>query len=444
MQTRFEKYISENNLFETKDKILATVSGGADSVVMLHLLLNAGYYCGIAHCNFMLRGKDADDDEIFTQNLANKLKIPFFVARFETKKIAKINKYSIEEAARILRYNWFEEIRKNEKFNYIATAHHANDNTETFFINLTAGTGIRGLSGIKNKIGKIVRPILFAQKNDIEKYCTEKKIKFRTDKSNFENKFIRNKFRNKILPIFKEINPSFHRTMNQNIKILNDIEKIYVNAIKEAKKKCITKKNNQIIIDINNLKSQTAPETFLFEFLKKYNFSSRQSSDIFNSIDKESGKQFFNKKYKLIKDRKHLIITENRVVKFNEKKIKKNKKEITNPIQLKIEIYIRNNNFVIDKNPNIAYIDADKINFPFTVRNWKKGDFFYPLGMRGRKLLSDFFIDNKFNRFQKESIFLLCCGDKIVWIIGKRLDNRFKINKNTKKILKIITNYSLP
>lgn len=436
MQTTFEKYISDNMLFRKQDKILATVSGGADSVVMLHLIFKAGYYCGIAHCNFKLRGKDSDNDEIFTQQLAEKLKIPFFVKEFDTKKFARKNKYSIEEAARILRYKWFEKIRAENNFTYIATAHHSDDNTETFFINLTAGTGIRGIRGIKNKTGKIVRPLLFAHKQDIEKYCINNNIDYKTDKTNFENKFIRNKFRNKILPMFKEINPAFDKIMKKNIKIFGEIEKIYNKSVDNSYNKCVITKNNQTLININKLKSEVAQETFLFEFLKKYGFNSGQNNDIFNSLDKETGKQFFSKKYRLLKDRKYLIIIENKISQFTEKQINKNDKKIINPLPLQIETFAENN-FAISKNQNIACIDADKITFPLTVRNWKKGDYFYPLGMKGRKLLSDFFTDNKLNIYEKENIYILCSENKIVWIIGKRLDDRFKISKNTKNILKL-------
>ncbi len=433
-----EKYIEENSLFTKKDKILIALSGGADSMVLTDILIKSGYKCAVAHCNFKLRKDDSDKDENFVKNFAETNDIQAFTTSFNTKEFAENNKYSIEEAARILRYEWFEKIRINNDFDFIATAHHSDDNIETFFINLTAGTGIRGLSGIKNKNNKIVRPLLFAKRQDIDEYCLSNKMDYCIDKTNFETKYIRNKFRHNVLPAFQEINPAFSDIMIKNISIISDIEKIYFDTVEKAKRICQKHDNNLIYINIEKLNNLVSPKTFLYEFLRPYNFNSSQNNDIFKSISNESGKQFFSKTHKLIKDRNELIIKKKNTFKSCVISINKGVKQVASPLPLKFEIISEKAKFKLQKERTVACLDADKISFPLTIRNWKTGDYFYPLGMKGKKKrLSDFFADNKFNLFEKENIYLLLSGDDIIWIIGKRLDDRYKITKETTEILKI-------
>ncbi len=441
MLKKTQKYIVDNKLFTKENTILVALSGGADSMVLLDILLKNGYKCSAAHCNFKLRGDDADKDEEFVKKNAEINLVQTFTTSFNTRKYAENNKYSIEEAARILRYTWFEKIRTENNFDFIATAHHSDDNIETFFINLTAGTGIRGLSGIKNKNNKIVRPLLFAKRKDIEEYSLANEIDYCIDKTNFETKYIRNRFRHKVLPVFNEINPAFSEIMIKNISIISDIEKIYFNAIKRAKKNCIKQDNKLTYIHLTELLKLISPKTHLYEFLRPFGFNSSQNDDIFKSVFTESGKQFFSKTHKLIKDRNELIIKPNTSTNSCIISIDKGTKEITHPLPLNFEIVQYHDNFEFEKENTTAYFDIDRLSFPLTVRNWKTGDYFYPFGMKGKKkTLSDYFIDNKYNLFEKGNTYLLLSGNDIIWIIGKRSDERYKITKETKEILKITYN----
>lgn len=435
MINKIKKYILKNKLFTHKDRILITVSGGADSVFLLYVLHNLGYKTGIAHCNFKLRKEESDKDEIFVKKIAEKLKIQFHKTSFNTPEFAKKNKYSIEEAARILRYEWFEKIRKLHKYQFIATGHHAGDNIETFFIKLTNGTGIKGLSGIKPKNNKIVRPLLSVTRQEIEEYCKQNNISFRTDASNFDTKFTRNKFRHNILPLFSEINGAFEKNMIKNLEIINDIQKIYNLAIENAKEKCLENKNNNTTeISINCLENQIAPKTFLFEFLRDFGFNSSQTNSIYLTLNNTEEKHFFSEKFELIKDKKKLIIIHKKNKKTKVIEIKNDIAKINNNLLITFEKILYDENFTIEKNQNIAYFDADKLKFPLKIRTRKQGDFFHPFGMKGKKLLSDYFTDLKLNSYEKDNTFLLISGNDIIWVIGKRTDDRYKITKNTKHI----------
>ncbi|MCF6365341.1 MAG: tRNA lysidine(34) synthetase TilS [Bacteroidales bacterium] len=436
MEKQVAKYINSQNLFSRKDKILIALSGGCDSVALTHLLEKLNYKITLAHCNFNLRAHESDTDELFVKKLAEKLKIQLFTKSFETKEFADSNNFSIEEAARILRYNWFEEIRLKESLDYIATAHHLDDKIETFFINLIAGTGIKGIRSIKEKNNKIVRPLLFAKKNEIELWCKKNSIEYRTDKSNYDTKFIRNKLRHKVIPIIKEINPSFSDTMLKNFDIFSEFEKIYNNYVHNAANKIISYRNNLIFLNIEQLKREDAPISSLFEILTAYGFNSAQTINIFKHIDTmQSGKIFISESYRLIKDRAHLIIKKNTKNNNTEYQINSVKKHISSPLPLKIDIQPNTPQFNILKEKNIAYFDADKVKFPLILRNKKKGDYFYPFGMKGKKPLSDYFTDIKLNIFEKEECYLLVSGKDILWIIGYRTDDRYKITEKTKRVL---------
>lgn len=437
MIKEFNKYIKDNKLFKKQDKILVAISGGADSIALAHLMKRSGYKCIFAHCNFNLRDKESDTDEVFCKNFAIKHNTEIYTKSFNTKDYAIKNKLSIEEAARNLRYNWFEKIRIREKCKYIVTAHHLNDNIETFFIKFTSGTGIRGLSGIKNKNKKIIRPLLFAKRSEIENYCNVNNLKFRTDKSNFDTKFTRNKFRNNIIPLFTEMNPNFENTIAKNLKILTDIHKIYNKAIKKAIKKCVQKKNNIIKINIKKLQKLEAPETYLFELIRKFGFNSADTSDIYNAINSHSGKIFYSTTHRLLKDRKHFIIKKNEKFNHGKKVIISNIKNINPTLPFVFEIIKKTPDFKINSDSKTAFIDFEKLKFPITIRTFLKGDFFYPLGMNNKKNLSDFYTDLKLNLFEKEDTLIMESKDKIFWIVDKRIDNRFKITEKTKAILKI-------
>jgi len=447
--TSFLNHIKKEKLFHPKEKILLTVSGGIDSILMCELFHKAGLIFGIAHCNFQLRAAESDADEAFVRTIAEKCKIPFHVVKFNTEVFSKKNKLSIQVAARELRYRWFEEIREQFNYNYIATAHHQDDSIETFFINLIRGTGISGLHGILPKQGYIIRPMLFTTKNEIEKYVKKNKLKYREDSSNASDKYVRNKIRHYITPVLKELNPGFENTINKNIQHLREVEIIYKNDIEAKRIKIVKQEKNTVFISIKLLMKLHPVTTYLYEFLKPFNFNATTVEEIIFSLDGESGKQFFSSSHRLIKDRKLLIIepkiktqqlrTKNLNGKINSTnsdiKILSNQGKIEmNGFKLNFKSKIFDPKSEIPASSSTAILDFDKLDFPLEIRKWQKGDVFYPLGMKGKKKLSDFFIDKKLSINQKESLWLLTSAGKIVWIIGQRIDERFKITDKTRKI----------
>ncbi len=441
MLKSFQEFINKEKLFNAEDKILLAVSGGPDSVVMCELFCQSEYNFAIAHCNFHLRGTESDDDEKFVKNLSEKYKVPYYNVNFNTNDYAKDKKISIEMAARDLRYEWFEEVLKKENYDYIATGHHLDDQIETLFINLLRGTGIAGLHGILPKQNHCVRPLLFTFRKDIEVFIKENNLLYRQDSSNKSLKFTRNKIRHIIIPELEKINPDFKKSITNTIKYIKGTEIIYKNFVEQKRKEIFHIKNDRIYIPINEIKKLNPVNTFLYEFLMPYNFNSSVVDDIIKSLDDISGKQFFSFSHRLIKDRENLIITKKTSdIKLIRYFINKNTLVIENPIKLKITRirWIKNDrNVTISEDKNIASIDFDKLKFPLKIRKWEQGDYFYPLGTKCKKKLSDFFIDNKFSIIDKENVWLLCSANRIIWIIGHRIDNRFKITSNTRNIYQI-------
>lgn len=431
MVEEFKKFVKKNTLLEEGDKTLLTVSGGRDSVVLCELFYKAKFPFAIAHCNFQLRGKEANDDESFVKKLASKYKADFFSKRFQTKAFSKNNKLSVQQAARILRYQWFEEIRSKNSFDFISTAHHKDDELETFFINLIRGTGIAGLHGIMPKRGKIIRPLLFADRNEIDEFVKKNKLQFREDSSNASDKYLRNKIRHKILPLFEEINPSFKKTLSDEIIRIGEVEKIYNHFISANEHRIL--KNNSI--SISGLKKSTFASVLLYEILKKYHFNSDVSEEVFCSLDSEPGKQFFSPTHRLVKDRQKLIITKRNSPNAKEVFLVLHKeKRIIAPFKIELSKIENSDSFIIPKDNKIACLDFEKLKFPLEIRKWKEGDFFYPLGMKKKKKLSDFFIDIKLSLPEKENTWLLCSDGDIVYVLGKRIDERYKVGKQTKTI----------
>jgi tRNA(Ile)-lysidine synthase len=435
----FLTYIEKQKLIAPKHTVLLAVSGGIDSVVMVDLFHKAGLKFAIAHCNFQLRNTESNEDEQFVKALAHKYNVAFHVIKFKTEEIAKKNKASIQVTARELRYQWFEKIRTEHKYATIVTAHHLNDSIETFLINFTRGTGISGLHGILPKQGNIIRPLLFATKQEIENYAKKHKLSFREDSSNASDKYTRNKIRHHIVPILKEINPSFENAAEKAIQFLIDTETIYKNEIENKRASIVITNQNTTTLSIKALKALTPLNAYLYEFLKPFDFNSTTVEEIANALDNESGKQFLSPTHRLIKDRDVLLIEksvkdESQTLEYT---IKKNQKIIVfNNQQLEFKIKPADK-AKLSNNPSEAFIDFEKLEFPLTIRKWKQGDSFYPLGMKGKKKLSDFFIDKKLSLYQKENTWLLTSGNKIVWIIGLRLDDRFKFTEKTSKIVHI-------
>jgi len=430
-------HINENFSFLKGKKLLIAISGGVDSVVLTHLLHQLKHNISLAHCNFKLRGKESDLDEAFLVNLSNELDIDLFSIEFNTKEYATKNKLSTQLAARELRYNWFNQIAKENSFDYILTAHHADDNLETFLINLTRGTGLEGLTGIPSINKNIVRPLLVFSRDEIENYAEINKISWREDASNKETKYLRNKIRHKIMPILKELNPNLLKSHIKTTTFLNQSQQIIDDRISDVSDKIITKKNGLIKINISELLKLPNYKAYLYQLLKSYKFT--EWNDVYNLLYAQSGKKILTNFYTLLKDRDFLLLLQtdkNPSINNECVVIHKENTKITSPINLLFENVQEKKNI----NTNTIYVDKNLLNYPLTLRKWENGDYFYPSGMKGKKKLSKYFKDEKVSVFDKKNIWLLCNNDnKIIWIVGKRQDNRFLTCKASTELLKITT-----
>jgi tRNA(Ile)-lysidine synthase len=436
MLNRFLENITSKKLFEPNQKVLLAVSGGIDSMVMLYLFEKSGFDYGIVHCNFQLRGDESDQDEEFVKTQVLIHGVPSFFIRFDTEEYAQINGISIEMAARELRYEYFEKVRIEHNYDFIATAHHSDDLIETFFLNLSRKTGIKGLTGIKEKSGKIIRPLLFASRNEIEKFASENYIEFREDSTNNEVFYQRNFLRHQILPLFSELNQSFKKNVLASIENLKDAESVYSRFFESEKKKVRINAIDSQIVNIENLRKSEHPKLLLLEILNEFNFNPIVAEEVFQSLESESGKQFYSKTHRLVKDREKLFISEIEKKENRIYYIEADDTELFAPFEIKVEKW-SGKDFKIRKEKNIACLDFEKLEFPLLIRKWQQGDYFQPLGMTGFKKVSDFLIDEKIPVHEKENTWLLCSGNKIVWIMGHRIDNRFKITEKTGKIIKI-------
>lgn len=432
-----QNFIQAQHLFLKKDTVLVATSGGADSVVLCHLLKQLGYNFAIAHCNFNLRSTESVRDELFVENLAQQLEVPYFQTSFNTKEIAATQKKSIEETARDLRYAWFYELLKKHNFTCVATAHHADDNVETVVMNFFRGTGITGLKGILPKHNSIVRPLLKASKQEILQYAKDNKFHFVTDSTNAENDYTRNLFRNTILPQIEKVYPEANENILRNIDRLGDTAYLYNIKIAEIKATLLEKRGEEIFIPALKLQKQKAINSIVYEIIKEYNFTANQTSEVIKLLDSDSGKFIQSRTHRILKNRNWIIISPIAAI-SNEIFLLE---AIGNIIQLpigNIKIEQAEANVNLNAGENICYINAAEITFPLIIRKWKTGDYFYPLGMQKKKKLSRFFIDQKLSLLDKEKIWIVESNKKIVWVIGKRLDDRFKIKPNLQPtILKI-------
>lgn len=410
------QYIEQHQLFSIKDKVLVALSGGADSVALLYLLMQNGYTCEAAHCNFHLRGSESDRDEAFAKDLCSHLNVKLHIRHFDTRQIAIERHISIEMAARELRYQWFEEVRKESQSDVIAVAHHQDDSVETLLLNLLRGSGIHGLRGIRPQNGYVVRPLLNLSRKEIIDYLKSIGQTFVTDSTNLQDEYTRNKIRLQLLPLMQEINPSIKETLAKTALHLNDAATIYNIGIEEGKKRVLTPEG----LSIDNLLKEPAPQALLFEILYPMGFNATQIDDIFKSLQKTSGKRFYSDKWLVVKDRKQLIFS----------LLGKN-----NFPTLDIKEVTIDESFVIPREKTIACIDVDKLKAPLSMRRWQQGDWFIPFGMKGRKKVSDYLTNQKYSLPQKEQLWVLCCGNDIVWLIGERTDNRFRIDSQTNKAL---------
>ena len=436
MILKIQNYIEKRKLLNAGDKIIVGLSGGADSVALLHILHRLDYNCIAAHCNFHLRGAESDRDEQFAAQFAASLNLPFFKQDFDTLQIAKERGISIEMAARDLRYQWFAALKENQKADAIAVAHHRDDSIETMLLNMIRGTGIKGLTGIQPRNGSLVRPLLCVSKKEILQYVQAKNLPFITDSSNEQDKITRNKIRLQLIPLLETVNPSVREAIIQTIDNLNEAAKVYDAEIEKA----IQAVYNNGSISIPMLKTFPSPKSILFELLKNYGFGKEVVREISAAIDSQPGKTFYAPEYYVVKDRDEFLLSP--VVQEDKKEYFIQANETFLEFPLRMEIILRKNDttVVIDKNANTACLDYDKLQFPLTLRKWRTGDKFIPLGMNSFKKLSDFFTNSKFSKIQKEKIWILTSGKEIVWVVNHRIDERFKVNNTTKNryILKLL------
>lgn len=443
MQQKVENYIQQEQLLTRNGQVIVGVSGGTDSVALLHILVSLGYGCVIAHCNFHLRMEESSRDEAFVRNLAHNYNIPYYIIDFETIKHANEHKISIEMAARELRYNWFYELLEKLDAQAIAVAHHADDSIETMLMNLVRGTGLRGLAGITSRNKKVVRPLLCCTRLELEEYLVNHNLDHIEDSTNATSDYQRNKFRNEVLPLLTEINPSVRQTLYNSLEYFEGSLAIYQQAIDNIEKVIVHKQTDLVKMDIEIIKEQVDIPTIMFELLHSYGFNSAQIKQITEQLDAESGKQFNSETYHLVKDRKYLILYAKEENSTDLYSISQSDNEIFEPISLKISKLAVNTDFKPSKENNCVHLDSSKLSFPLQLRRWTKGDTFYPFGMNKRKKISDFFIDNKFSLQEKEQTWLLVSGSDIVWIVGKRVDNRFRVTKETSEVIEIRVNNEL-
>jgi tRNA(Ile)-lysidine synthase len=429
----FEKHIQHKFSYLQHETVLIALSGGLDSVVLTHLMQKINPNCILAHCNFNLRGIESDLDEAFVKTLGNKLGLEVVSIHFDTQKKATEKKLSIQMAARELRYQWFSEIAAHRNIKHILTAHHKEDVLETFLINFTRGTGLEGLTGIPEKNGAVVRPLLPFSRDEIKKYAEENTITWREDQSNASTKYLRNKIRHEVVPVLKELNPNLLNSFDHTLQHLKESSLLAKDQIASFKKQTFSYgAAGETAICIEKIKALKHPKAYLYALLKPYGFAN--SDETSSLLEAQSGKLLYSQTHRILKDRNCFILNALEVPTTPNFLIHETTTQIVSPLHLTIETVQK----ASDYQPSVALLDKSKLKFPLSVRKWKKGDYFYPIGLRGKKKLSKFFKDEKYSLFEKENTWLLCSGEEIVWVVGKRLDERYKLTKKTTSILKIV------
>ena len=433
MENLFLSHLKKNFPSISVSKLIIAVSGGVDSIVLFHLCLKLKLNFFVAHCNFKLREKESDLDEKFVRDLAIKHNIKFYTKSFNTKKLSSNYNKSIQMVARELRYSWFEELSKELNVKHILTAHHLDDSLETFLINLSRGSGIDGLLGIPKVNDTVYRPLLIFKKDEILSYAKENEISWREDSSNRKQDYLRNQIRIEVLPKLKEINPNLLDNFSKSIDRLQQSKSIIKDKIDDFIKNVSFTRDEKIYFEINKIKKVTNIDAYLYELLKRYNFT--QWDDIRGLLDSQSGKQIISKTHKLLKDREHLILVKNSEVENKTALINKSSKEVAVSLG-KIKLSIAKK--ISKEDSDVIYLDSAKLNFPLKVRNLLSGDYFYPFGMNGKKKVSKYLKDKKISIYDKDKVLILeTSKNKIIWVVGMRLDDRFSVTDNTKEITKI-------
>lgn len=449
---RYTTYIQRNHLFQPTDKLLLAVSGGIDSVVLSHLTKSAGYLFGIAHCNFQLRGEESERDEAFVRELARSLAVPLFIKRFDTKSYAAERKVSIQVAARELRYHYFREILDGNtnkdlmtgsadasaSYRFLVTAHHLDDNIETVFMNFCKGTGIRGLRGIQSKQERIVRPLLFASREDIMEYAHQHDLHWIEDSSNDETKYTRNYFRKVVLPSIEKIYPQLRNNLQNNINRYNEVADLYSQAVAVHKKRLLEQNGDEVHVPVLKLAKIAPRSTLIYEIIKDYGFTAQQVEEVEKLLTSDSGKYITSTTHRILRNRAWLIISPLESSRDTIVVMEKDDEETffdQSRLQLK---RLEGGAVTFSADNAVAVLDAKEVQFPLIIRKWKEGDYFYPLGMKKKKKkLSRFFIDQKLSLSQKEKVWVVESHKKIVWVIGYRIDERFKITPSTRQALQL-------
>lgn len=436
----FQRYIEENDLATHDDKILLTVSGGVDSMVMLSLFVESGFKVGVAHCNFQLRGEESEEDEVSVEEQCKAYQVPFYNQRFETKAEMERTGESMEMAARRLRYAWFDELSHDEGYNLIAIAHHADDSIETFFINLLRGTGLKGLTGISTHIGKVIRPLIFASRKEILEYAVSHHIPFREDSSNRSTKYLRNKIRLGLIPRIREINPKFTGLMSHNIARLTDAQLFINHGIERIREEVVTSGDGIETIHIDRLDPAFPRGFVIYELLSSsYGFKGDVIDSLCRALDHQhTGRRFYSREWVAYIDRGNIVIAP--IPDDDDCEVTVSRGAARSYCGNSVLFYeycdidtIKN--FGVPE--NIAQIDGDKLQYPLTLRRWREGDKFIPFGFDGTKKVSDYLVDHKVSMAEKQRQFVLLSGDEIVWLVGRRIDDRYRLTSQTENVVRI-------
>ncbi|MFD2786786.1 tRNA lysidine(34) synthetase TilS [Hymenobacter rubripertinctus] len=437
MLDQIQQFIQENALFSPTDTVLVAVSGGLDSVVLADVLHRLGQPFAVAHCHFGLRAEEADADEEFVRKLAQQYQVPYFGEFFQTRKFAEQEGISTQMAARVLRYEWFERIRAGQSYACIATAHHQRDTAETMLLNLTHGTGLAGLHGIRPKTGHLVRPLLGVSKPDLFDYVVENRLIWREDASNDSPVYQRNRLRLEVLPVLRDMNPNLDQTMSITAERVGGAEEIVRRYVADTAAQAQRTEPEATYLDIRLLQKTAATTLVLHELLRPFGFSYIVTKDIVQSFGAEPGRRFESATHLLVKDREQLVITPRRLTHFGTHQLQAGQEALKiDGLHLRTELLEIPEGYEVPKGKAVAALDADALKFPLTVRPWQEGDWFMPIGMKGKKKLSDFLIDQKVPLNLKDNVQVLVSADgKIVWVIGLRPDDRFKVTEETERVL---------